>query len=45
MYNVIIKILDSKKFIESDSTSQLLVETLVNLTTTEAHFEQLWQWF
>ena len=45
MFEMIIEILKSRKFIDSDSTSQLLVKSLLSFTASEENIAQVLEWF
>lgn len=45
MFNMIEGILKSHKFIDSDSTSQLLVKSLISFTASEENIAQVLEWF
>lgn len=45
MFKMIMEILQSRKFIDSDSTSQLLVKSLLSFTASEENNAQVLDWF
>ena len=45
MFEAVLKIVESKRFVGSESTSQLLVKTLLDFAERDDHVTKVYEWF